>query len=68
MEEIPAGEAVTASMFLVNKHPTTILFDFRASHSFMSQTFASKQDQKIMVVDKGGYSISSAGLLSLQTN
>ena len=26
----------------------------------MSQTFASKHDQKIIVVDKGGYSISSA--------
>ena len=62
------GEVVTAGMFLVNKHPTIVLFDSGASHSFMSQTFASKQDQKIMVVDKGGYSISSAGLLSLQTN
>ena len=66
MEEIPAGKVVTASMFLVNKYPAIVLFDSRASHSFMSQTFASKYDQKIIEVNKDGYSISSAGLLSLQ--
>jgi hypothetical protein len=44
MEEIPAREVVTAGMFLVNQHPTIVLFDSRASHSFMSQTFASKHD------------------------
>ena len=60
MDEIPVGEVVTAAMFLVNKHPTIVLFDSRASHSFMSQTFASKHDQKIIEVDKGGYSISLA--------
>ena len=55
------GEVVTTSMFLVNKYPTIVLFDSRASQSFMSQTFASKHDQKIIEIDKGGYSISSAG-------
>ena len=60
VEEVPAGEVVTASMFLVNKHPTIVLFDSRASHSFMSQAFASKYDQKVIEVNKGGYSISSA--------
>ena len=44
IEEVPMGEVVTASMFLVNKHPAIVLFDSRASHSFMSQTFASKHD------------------------
>jgi hypothetical protein len=44
-------------MFLVNHHPAIVLFDFGASHSFMSQTFASKHDQKIFVVDQGGYCI-----------
>ena len=44
MEEIPMGEVVTASMFLLNKHPAIVLFDSRASHSFMSQAFASKYD------------------------
>ena len=47
-------------MFLVNKHPAIVLFDSRASHSFMSQIFASKHDQKIIDVDKGDYSISLA--------
>ena len=61
VEEVPAGEVVTASMFLVKKHPAIVLFDSGASHSFMSQAFASKYDQKIIEVNKGGYSISSAG-------
>jgi len=42
IEEIPAGEVVTIGMFLINQHPTVVLFDSGASHSFMSQTFASK--------------------------
>ena len=54
------GEVVAASMFLVNKHPTIVLFDSGASHSFMGQAFASKYDQKVIEVNKGGYSISSA--------
>ena len=67
MEEIPVGEVKTASMFLVNKHPIIVLFDSRASHSFMIQTFASKHDQKIVVVDKGGCSISLASA-TISTN
>jgi len=67
MEEIPTREDVTAGMFLVNQHPATVLFDSRASHSFMSQAFASKHHQKIIVVDKGGYCISSARA-SISTN
>jgi hypothetical protein len=54
-------------MFLVNQHHTIVLFDSGASHSFMSQTFASKHDQKIKVVDKGGYCISLAGA-NISTN
>ena len=54
------GEVVTAGMFLVNKHPTIVLFDSGASHSFMSQAFASKYDQKVIEVNKGGYNISLA--------
>ena len=67
VEEIPVGEVVTAGMFLVNQHPAIVLFDSRASHSFMSQTFASKYDQKIVEVDKGSYSISLAGA-TISTN
>jgi len=36
VEEIPVGEVVTVSMFLVNQHPIIVLFDSGASHSFMS--------------------------------
>ena len=60
VEEVPAGEVVTAGMFLVNKHPTIVLFDSGASHSFMSQAFASRHDQEIIEVSKGGYNISLA--------
>ena len=60
IEEVPTGEVVTAGMFLVNKHPAIVLFDSGASHSFMSQAFASKYDQKVIEVNKGGYSISLA--------
>ena len=61
VEEVHAGEVVTAGMFLVNQHPAVVLFDSGASHSFMSQAFASRHDQKIIEVSKGGYSISSVG-------
>ena len=58
---------MTTGRFLVNKHNAIVLFDSRALHSFMSQTFASKHDQKIIEVDKGGYSISLAGA-TISTN
>ena len=61
------GEVVTVGMFLVNKHPAIILFDSRAFHSFMSQAFASRHDQKVIEVSKGGYNISSAGAI-ISTN
>ena len=67
VEEVPAGEVVTAGMFLVNKHPAIVLFDFRASHLFMSQAFASRYDQKVIEVSKGGYSISLTGA-TISTN
>ena len=61
LEEIPSGEVVTAGTFLVNQHPIVVLFDSGASHSFMSQTFASKHDQRVVTIDKGGYCISADG-------
>ena len=60
LEEIPLGEVVTVCTFLVYQHPIVVLFDFGASHSFTSQIFASKHDQRIVTVDKGGYCISVA--------
>ena len=44
----------------MNQHHIVVLFDFGASHSFMSQIFASKHDQRVVTVDKGGYCISAA--------
>ena len=67
LEEIPSGEVVTAGTFLVNQHPTVVLFDSGASHSVMSQTFASKHDQRVVTIDKGGYCISAAKIISLPT-
>jgi len=61
IEEIPSGEVVTAGMFLVNNHPAVVLFDSGASHSFMSPTFTSQYNQKVVTIEKGGYCISAAG-------
>jgi len=61
IEEIPVGEVVTAGMFLVNQHPTVVLFDSRASYSFMSQAFACKHGQHVVDIDKGKFCISAAG-------
>jgi len=60
IEEIPADEVVTAGTFLVNQHPAIVLFDSGASHSFMSQTFVFKHNQRIVTIDKGSYCISAA--------
>ena len=61
VEEIPAGEVVTAGKFLVNDHPVVVLFDSGASHSFVSSTFASKHKMNVVTIVKGGYCISAAG-------
>ena len=60
LEEIPSGEVIIAGTFLVNQHPIVVLFDSRASHSFMSRIFASKHNQRVVTIDKGGYYISAA--------
>jgi hypothetical protein len=60
VEEIPAGEVVTAGKFLVNDHPAVVLFDSGTSHSFMSSTFASKHKMNVITIVKGGYCISAA--------
>jgi hypothetical protein len=44
-DEITDGELVMASMFLVNDHPTVVLFDSRSSHSFMSTALAHRFNQ-----------------------
>jgi hypothetical protein len=42
VEEIPTGEEVLAGMFFLNDQPIVTLFDFGASHYFMSFTCAKK--------------------------
>jgi hypothetical protein len=60
VDEIPKGEPITTGKFPVNQNPAIVLFDFRSSHSFMSQAFAQKHEQ--LCTDLGyGYRISSAG-------
>jgi hypothetical protein len=61
IEEIPAGEVVTAGKFLVNDHPAVVLFDSGASHSFVSSTFASEHKLNVITIAKGGYCISATG-------
>jgi len=61
VEEIPEGEVVTAGMFLVNPNPAVVLFDSGASHSFMSQAFASKHGQHVVDLDSGKFCISATG-------
>jgi len=61
IEEIPKGEVVTAGMFLVNQHRTVVLFDSGASHSFMSQAFASKHGQHVVDLDNVKFCISASG-------
>jgi hypothetical protein len=60
IDDIPEREPMTASMFSINNHPTVVLFDSRSSHSFISQAFVRKYEQRIVKLDCA-YRISSAG-------
>jgi hypothetical protein len=62
MDDIPKGESVTAGMFSINPHLVVVLFDSESSHSFISQAFARKHDQKIVELECV-CQISSAGLI-----
>jgi hypothetical protein len=59
IDDIPEEEPMKASMFSINNHPIVVLFDSRSSHSFISQTFARKYEQKIVELECA-YQISSA--------
>jgi hypothetical protein len=39
---------MTAGMFSINNYPAFILFDSGSSHSFISQAFIKKYEQKIV--------------------
>jgi hypothetical protein len=46
-EEAQQAPDVVLGMFLASSHPTTILFDSRASHSFISSSFVAKHSMPI---------------------
>jgi hypothetical protein len=59
VDDIPEGEPMTAGMFSINNHPTVVLFDSGSSHSFVSQAFVKKYEQRIVELECA-YRISSA--------
>jgi hypothetical protein len=60
VEEIPMGEEVLAGTFSLNEHPIIIVFDSRASHDFISSTYA-KKAMLFMVATEAPYVISTPG-------
>jgi hypothetical protein len=51
IDDILEGEPMIAGMFSINNHPAVILFESRSSHSFVSQAFARKYEQKIVELE-----------------
>jgi hypothetical protein len=60
IDDILEEDPVIVGMFSINNHPTVVLFDSRSSHSFISQAFARKYEQKIVELECA-YRISLAG-------
>ena len=60
VDQIPEGQPVLASIFLVNKHPTVVLFDFGATHTFISRSYATKHGYHIDNM-KAKYHITAPG-------
>jgi hypothetical protein len=46
-EEAQQAQDVVLGMFLASSHPATILFNFGASHSFISSSFSAKHSLQI---------------------
>jgi hypothetical protein len=49
-EEAQQSQDVVLGMFRSNSHPSMILFDFRASHSFISSKFIAKHNLPIIIM------------------
>ena len=49
-EQILQQEPVMAGMFTIDSHPTYVLFDSSASHSFMSMGFIDRDNIPIMAI------------------
>jgi hypothetical protein len=59
-EELLHSQPVMAGLFTINSHPALVLFDFGASHSFMSIGFAERHNLPITAIPKA-YRISTLG-------
>jgi hypothetical protein len=46
-DEAQQAQDVVLGMFLVSSHPATVLFDSRASHSFITSSFVAKHNLPI---------------------
>jgi hypothetical protein len=58
VDGIPTGEEVLAGTFFLNEHPIVILFDFGASHGFLSSACA-KKARLTLVASGASYVIST---------
>ena len=67
VEEIPTEKLSPLVCFLLTNILPLFYLILELLIHFMSQTFASKHDHKIIEVNKGGYSISLAGA-TISTN
>jgi hypothetical protein len=47
-DEAQQAQDVVLGMFLASSHPATVLFDFRASHSFITSSFVVKHNLPIV--------------------
>jgi hypothetical protein len=60
-EKAQQSQDVVLGMFLANSHSATILFDSRASHSFISSKFVAKHNLPITIMKYTMIVISSVG-------
>jgi hypothetical protein len=60
LEELPEGAPIMTGIFSVYNQPALILFDFGASHSFISQKFSAKC-QLPFYRTKGSFMIATPG-------
>ncbi|WVZ52030.1 hypothetical protein U9M48_003125 [Paspalum notatum var. saurae] len=66
LDQVPEGEPILAGTFLVNDHPTVVLFDSGATFSFISKAYALKHGYEVIEL-KQKYHITAAGS-SINTN